>query len=110
MKIAATIFLLLIAFFTTEPLISSAYGTKGMCTDKGCGENDGCAGARKQNKNDCNRPCNPFMYCSVCSYLQSEQTSVLPQAFTIISLKYCLMNDGPILNYQGECWHPPEVV
>lgn len=110
MKIAATIFLLLIVFFTTEPLVTNAYGKKDMCADKGCGRNDGCDGAKKQNKNDSNRTCNPFMYCAVCIYLQSEQTRILSQAFTIISLKYGLINDGFISNHQSECWHPPEVV
>lgn len=113
MKIAAYIFSSLIIILTVQPLLSfDKISQKDMCIQRGCcyEKNDGCKSQKKDKQNDCNKSCNPFMFCSSCCYLIPEHSILLNVQSNGLSLKYSFTNDLLISNYQAECWHPPEVV
>jgi hypothetical protein len=106
-KSIAFIFLLLVAFFTVQPLISSqrtaeattcCSGTK--CHQKSQPSND----SRKCRKEGCN----PFMACAYGNFYLLEKNG-----FTFFDVvpekeKKVAINDNRLSTGLSESWHPPE--
>src|ERR1700688_4499780 len=112
MKIAGYIFSSLIIILTVQPLLSFyKISQKDMCIQRACcyEKNNGRKSENKNKQDDCNKSCNPFMFCSSCCYLIAEQPLLSNVQSNVLCLEYSFINDLFISNYQVECWHPPEV-
>jgi hypothetical protein len=107
-KIAATIFLLMISFLTVQPLLSSikpvakkSCSMKTSCHREESSKNSGKCGADK---------CNPFMACAYGNFYTVERNFTSIHLVIKRSEKILPANDNRLAFYLTDCWHPPEII
>lgn len=108
MKIVASIFLLIVTFFTVQPLLGShaKNATKTCCLKaKKCGNNSDPGNENRKCGTD---GCNPFLACASGNLYLLEKGGFTFQAIVCLKDNKVTFNDNRLSTGLSESWHPPE--
>jgi len=104
-KIIAFILLLLVGFFSIQPLLSSQSTVAKM---KCCSKTMKCHKKKQSASNPCeNNACNPFMACAYGNFYLAEKTVFEFTALLINAGRLAPVNDNRLSETLSDCWHPP---
>jgi len=109
-KIIAFLFLLLVAFFTVQPLIGSRREVAAAAMSSCCSKAMKChkESPPANDTKKCQREsCNPFMACAYGNFylLQNSGIDILP--VTPEQEKRIAIDDNRLSTNLSESWHPP---
>src|ERR1700733_15292568 len=109
MKISASIFLLIIAFLTIQPLLASFNHSdkKACCIKKKTSCHKSKQAPGKPLTCD-NTKCNPFMACATGNFYTVTKSFADHLIFSRWSKKIHPQNDHRLAVCLVDCWHPPE--
>jgi hypothetical protein len=76
-----------------------------------CSKKNSCDPKKSNKNNEAQRgTCNPFMFCSGCAYVASENPEYAFHPFTSSSVKQGYKPEFYISDFISTLWHPPEFI
>ncbi len=113
MKIVASIFACMVLFLSTQCMIirNNVEITKTVVEKSCCSKKSSCD--RKKDSKESNNTkgaCNPFMVCSGCVYVASENPEYSFHPFLSSSIKQAYKPQFYISDFISTLWHPPEFI
>src|SRR5258706_11445147 len=119
MKIASLIILCLFLASAMQPVfinislpgkIIASHKMKGCCAkpnqNKKCNR-DNSKGDRQQPCKS-NNGCNPFLPCTTCLFMTSDQQNIIHAIGITVSPKIGMLSQFICQGYNFKCWHPPK--
>ena len=102
MKIAASIFLGIIALLLVQPLVAMNSSENDDCCSEDC-----CKKECPKKDDQGNKDCNPFTNCALCSLFLISRQPIAAANIVEVKEVFFIKNDNRIIQNLSECWHPP---